>query len=98
MKLRERVAREICRQEYHWRELGDTVWEVGFSTKERGAYGRRVDRLIAMIHQRDTHRSSRGPKLYAVRDNRGRFEDIRTYQRAHQAQRRRKEKRRCQPS
>lgn len=32
---------------------------------------------------RTTHRSTRGKKLYAVRDSQGRFKDIQTYERAH---------------
>jgi hypothetical protein len=32
---------------------------------------------------RTTHRSTAGKKLYAVRDAKGRFKDIQTYQRAH---------------
>ena len=32
---------------------------------------------------RTTHRSSKGTKLYAVRDKKGRFKDIQTYKRAH---------------
>jgi hypothetical protein len=32
---------------------------------------------------RTTHRSSAGKKLYAVRDSKGRFKDIQTYERAH---------------
>ena len=32
---------------------------------------------------RTTHRSATGKKLYAVRDNRGKFKDIQTYKRAH---------------
>jgi hypothetical protein len=35
--------------------------------------------------RRTTHRSSRGKKLYAVRDSHGRFKDIQTYERAHRA-------------
>ncbi len=35
--------------------------------------------------RRTTHRSSKGKKLYAVRDKRGRFKDIQTYERAHRA-------------
>jgi hypothetical protein len=34
---------------------------------------------------RTTHRSSKGTKLYAVRDKNGRFKDIQTYKRAHAA-------------
>lgn len=33
--------------------------------------------------RRTTHRSSRGKKLYAVRDSKGRFKDIQSYKRAH---------------
>ncbi|MBN2409807.1 MAG: hypothetical protein JXE07_08725 [Candidatus Aminicenantes bacterium] len=33
--------------------------------------------------KRTTHRSSKGTKLYAVRDSKGRFKDIQTYKRAH---------------
>jgi hypothetical protein len=35
--------------------------------------------------RRTTHRSGAGKKLYAVRDSRGRFKDIQTYERAHRA-------------
>ena len=35
--------------------------------------------------RRTTHRSSKGTKLYAVRDASGRFKDIQTYERAHRA-------------
>ena len=34
---------------------------------------------------RTTHRSTSGKKLYAVRDAKGRFKDIQTYERAHRA-------------
>jgi hypothetical protein len=34
---------------------------------------------------RTTHRSVSGRKLYAVRDAKGRFKDIQTYERAHRA-------------
>ena len=33
--------------------------------------------------KRTTLRSSRGKKLYAVRDKKGKFKDIQTYKRAH---------------
>ncbi len=33
--------------------------------------------------KRTTHRSSKGTKLYAVRDKSGKFKDIQTYKRAH---------------
>ena len=35
--------------------------------------------------RRTTHRSSKGKKLYAVRDASGRFKDIQTYERSHRA-------------
>jgi len=35
--------------------------------------------------RRTTHRSTAGKKLYAVRDSKGRFKDIQTYERAHRA-------------
>jgi DNA-binding protein HU-beta len=41
---------------------------------------------------RTTHRSSKGTKLYAVRDAKGRFKDIQTYKRAHAADMRSKSK------
>jgi hypothetical protein len=40
--------------------------------------------------KRTTHRSSKGTKLYAVRDSSGKFKDIQTYKRAHSADLRRK--------
>ena len=33
--------------------------------------------------RRTTHRSTAGKKLYAVRDEKGRFKDIQTFKRAH---------------
>ena len=42
--------------------------------------------------RRTTHRSSAGKKLYAVRDAKGRFKDIQTYERAHRADLARKSK------
>lgn len=36
-----------------------------------------------MATKRTTHRSSSGKNLYAVRDAKGRFKDIQTFQRAH---------------
>jgi hypothetical protein len=33
--------------------------------------------------KRTTHRSSKGTKLYAVRNKKGQFADIQTYKRAH---------------
>jgi len=35
--------------------------------------------------KRTTHRSTKGTKLYAVRDASGQFKDIQTYERAHRA-------------
>ena len=40
---------------------------------------------MAKKARRTTHRSSKGKKLYAVRDAHGRFKDIQTYERAHRA-------------
>lgn len=42
--------------------------------------------------RRTTHRSKSGKKLYAVRDSKGRFTDIQTYERAHRADLKRKSK------
>ena len=42
--------------------------------------------------KRTTHRSTAGKKLYAVRDAKGRFKDIQTYERAHRADMKRKAK------
>lgn len=38
-----------------------------------------------MATTRTTHRSSAGKKLYAVRNEKGQFVDIQTYERAHRA-------------
>jgi len=38
---------------------------------------------MAVAKKRTTHRSVAGKKLYAVRDAKGRFLDIQTYERAH---------------
>jgi hypothetical protein len=43
--------------------------------------------------KRTTHRSASGKKLYAVRDAKGRFKDIQTFERAHRADLKRKSKR-----
>ena len=45
-----------------------------------------------MSARRTTHRSSKGKKLYAVRDKRGKFKDIQTYKRAHAADLRKRSK------
>ena len=36
-----------------------------------------------MATKRTTHRSTAGKKLYAVRDKKGQFKDVQTYERAH---------------
>ena len=43
-----------------------------------------------MPAKRTTHRSSKGTKLYAVRDSKAPFVDVQTYNRAHAADMRRK--------
>src|SRR5262245_2294865 len=43
----------------------------------------RQPRERLMPGKRTTHRSSKGTKLYAVRNKKGQFEDIQTYKRAH---------------
>jgi hypothetical protein len=45
-----------------------------------------------MAEKRTTHRSQSGKKLYAVRDAKGRFKDIQTYERAHRQDVKRKSK------
>jgi len=45
-----------------------------------------------MPSRRTTHRSKSGKKLYAVRDAKGRFKDIQTYERAHGQDLKRKSK------
>ena len=45
-----------------------------------------------MAARRTTHRSASGKKLYAVRDAKGRFTDIQTYERAHGSDIKRKSK------
>ena len=42
--------------------------------------------------RRTTHRSSKGTKLYAVRDSKGRIKDAQSYKRAHGADLKRKAK------
>jgi hypothetical protein len=42
--------------------------------------------------KRTTHRSSKGKKLYAVRDKKGQFKDVQTYKRAHGSDVKRKSK------
>lgn len=55
------------------------------SSQEKGA-------AMAGKARRTTHRSVSGKKLYAVRDAKGRFKDIQTYERAHRADLKRKAK------
>ena len=43
--------------------------------------------------KRTTHRSASGKKLYAVRDAKGRFKDIQTFERAHRSDLKRKSQR-----
>jgi len=52
----------------------------------------RPRREVMAKARRTTHRSSKGTKLYAMRDSKGRFTDIQTYKRAHSADLRRKSK------
>ena len=42
--------------------------------------------------KRTTHRSSKGKKLYAVRDKKGRIRDVQTYERAHRGDLKKKAK------
>jgi hypothetical protein len=49
-------------------------------------------RRQGMAARRTTHRSVTGKKLYAVRDAKGRFKDIQTYERAHRQDIKRKSK------
>jgi len=44
---------------------------------------RKAERSPTMASKRTTHRSKTGKKLYAVRDAKGRFKAILTYERAH---------------
>lgn len=49
-------------------------------------------RVMAGKARRTTHRSSKGTKLYAVRDKKGKFKDIQSYKRAHGSDIKRKAK------
>jgi DNA-binding protein HU-beta len=42
-----------------------------------------VGKRSRLMTKRTTHRSSKGTKLYAVRDKKGQFKDIQTYKKAH---------------
>lgn len=69
-----------------WRDLGPAMQLViDLNLKDVPSKSRRGTR-------RTTHRSSKGKKLYAVRDKDGRFEDIQTYKRAHGSDVKRKSK------
>ncbi len=50
---------------------------------EKKTYGLRKENAGIFHFKRTTHRSSKGTKLYAVRDSKRRFKDIQTYKRAH---------------
>jgi hypothetical protein len=76
-----------CFQQSGWRlSMGTTFLRAGILLSIRKNKGGR------MPMKRTTHRSSKGTKLYAVRDSKGRFVDIQTYKRAHAADMRRKSK------
>ena len=45
-----------------------------------------------MPSKRTTHRSSKGTKLYAVRNKEGKYKDVQTYKRAHSQDIKRKSK------
>lgn len=59
----------------------------GFHTLEKQIPRRTVSNDIRIMAKarRTTHRSVAGKKLYAVRDAKGRFKDIQTFERAHRA-------------
>jgi hypothetical protein len=46
-------------------------------------YSNYKENRMAGKSKRTTHRSTAGKKLYAVRDKKGRIQDIQTYERAH---------------
>ena len=68
-----------------WRDVFVNVEKIGRSFGER-------THTMAKKARRTTHRSSKGTKLYAVRDSSGQFKDIQTYKRAHSADLRRTSK------
>jgi hypothetical protein len=45
-----------------------------------------------IMAKRTTHRSSKGTKLYALRDKTGKFKDVQSYKRAHGSDVKRKSK------
>ena len=51
-----------------------------------------VKKAVKKKGRRTTHRSSKGTKLYAVRDSKGRIKDMQTFKRAHGADLKRKSK------
>jgi len=64
-------------------DSGSSLSELGYDSYMRGTMPKA---------RRTTHRSTTGRKLYAVRDAKGRFKDIQTYERAHRADLMRKSK------
>jgi hypothetical protein len=64
---------------------------AGAERKRKRGFTRIAEATMAST-KRTTHRSSKGTKLYAVRDKKGRFKDIQTYKRAHSADLRKKSK------
>ena len=54
------------------------------SAEAQSKVTKQEDQMAGKV-RRTTHRSSTGKKLYAVRDAKGRFKDIQTYERAHRA-------------
>jgi len=54
--------------------MSPKIRKIEIGIKRKRAYGGLI---------RTTHRSSKGTKLYAVRDSKGRFKDIQTYERVH---------------
>jgi hypothetical protein len=56
------------------------------------------DQTGETMAKRTTHRSSKGTKLYAVRDKKGKFKDIQTYKRAHSMDIKRKAKKETRAS
>lgn len=51
-----------------------------WSIEQESARQKQTEQAMA---KRTTHRSTKGTKLYAVRDNEGKFKDIQTFKRAH---------------
>jgi hypothetical protein len=74
------LARALQRLQHDESSGSERPAESRFVGLERESPGR-----FSMPTKRTTHRSTAGKKLYAVRDEQGRFEDIQTYERAHRA-------------